>query len=120
MALVISILNAGDNLTALYVFLLALAYALLLLLVFRPLLSRLFNRFLAKSSNPVSQFLVAAVFICIFTSAWITELIGVHAIFGAFLFGLIIPRSHNMAIRLTEKIEDVIIIGFLPLVSATV
>uniref|UniRef100_A0A915J565 Cation/H+ exchanger domain-containing protein n=1 Tax=Romanomermis culicivorax TaxID=13658 RepID=A0A915J565_ROMCU len=101
--------------TALYVFLLALAYTLILLFGFRKLTLMLFDRFMAKNSNPVSQFLVASVFCCLFISAWITELIGIHAIFGAFLLGLVIPRGNNMAIKLTEKIEDVIIVGFLPL-----
>jgi len=99
------------------VFLIAIAYTLLLLVGVRRLLQFLFIKMMAHTFNPVTQFLVAGVFCLLFLSAWITELIGIHAIFGAFLFGLVIPRSNNLAIKLTDKIEDVIIVGFLPLVS---
>ena len=41
----------------------------------------------------------------------------VHAIFGAFLAGIIVPREGGLAIALTEKLEDMVSIIFLPLVS---
>lgn len=40
-----------------------------------------------------------------------------HAIFGAFLTGIIVPREGGLAISLTEKLEDMVSIIFLPLVS---
>ena len=43
----------------------------------------------------------------------------VHAIFGAFLAGIIVPREGGLAIALTEKLEDMVSIIFLPLVSAS-
>ena len=36
---------------------------------------------------------------------------------GAFVVGLVVPRQGNLAIALTEKLKDVVSIGFLPLVS---
>lgn len=51
-------------------------------------------------------------------SAWITELIGVHAIFGAFIVGVSIPRIRGFSVTLTEKIEDLVTIVLLPLVCA--
>ena len=56
----------------------------------------------------------------LFGSAFVTDVIGVHAIFGAFLAGLIIPREGGLCITLTEKLEDMVQIIFLPLVSETV
>ena len=53
-----------------------------------------------------------------FLSAWTTEWIGVHAIFGAFLAGVIIPRMRGITVELTHKIEDLVTIAFLPLVRA--
>lgn len=44
--------------------------------------------------------------------------IGVHAIFGAFLVGLICPHDGGFAIKLTEKIEDLVTVFFLPLFFA--
>ena len=45
-------------------------------------------------------------------------IIGVHPIFGAFLVGLICPHDGGFAIKLTEKIEDLISVLFLPLYFA--
>ena len=42
--------------------------------------------------------------------------IGVHAIFGGFLAGLIVPREGGLAIKMMEKMEDIVAIVFLPLV----
>ena len=52
-----------------------------------------------------------------FGSAFFTDTIGVHAIFGAFLVGMIVPREGGLAIVMTEKLEDMVSIIFLPLVS---
>jgi Kef-type K+ transport system membrane component KefB len=45
-------------------------------------------------------------------------IIGIHPIFGAFLVGLICPHDGGFAIKLTEKIEDLISVIFLPLYFA--
>ncbi|KAG9122515.1 K(+)/H(+) antiporter [Ceratobasidium sp. 392] len=51
----------------------------------------------------------------VFGSAFFTDIIGVHAIFGGFLAGLAIPHEGGLAIALTEKLEDMVSIIFLPL-----
>ncbi|KAK7033670.1 K(+)/H(+) antiporter [Paramarasmius palmivorus] len=51
----------------------------------------------------------------VFISAFFTDIIGVHAIFGGFLAGLIIPHENGFAISLVEKIEDLVTILLLPL-----
>lgn len=43
--------------------------------------------------------------------------LGVHPIFGGFLAGVIVPHDHDLAIKITEKIEDIVNIVFLPLVG---
>lgn len=47
------------------------------------------------------------------TSAFFTGIIGIHLIFGAFLIGLICPHDGGFAIKLTKKIEDLVIVFFL-------
>ncbi|CUA68622.1 hypothetical protein RSOLAG22IIIB_07998 [Rhizoctonia solani] len=51
----------------------------------------------------------------VFLSVFFTDMIGVHAIFGALIAGLIIPRDNGFAIALREKIEDLVSILFPPL-----
>lgn len=62
----------------------------------------------------------------IFFCAWITEIIGnfiylllllwtgVHAIFGAFILGIVVPRQNQFAHALTERIEDLVVVILLP------
>jgi Kef-type K+ transport system membrane component KefB len=54
-------------------------------------------------------------FLLIFVSAFMTDIIGVHAIFGGFLAGLIIPHEHGFARKVTEKIDDLVTLLFLPI-----
>jgi len=59
---------------------------------------------------------MTAVMMILFGSAFFTDIIGVHAIFGAFIAGLIVPRAGGLAIAMTEKLEDMVSVIFLPLV----
>ena len=47
-----------------------------------------------------------------------TELIGIHALFGAFLFGAIMLRDGGYAQALAEKLEDFVVVLLLPLFFA--
>lgn len=49
------------------------------------------------------------------SGAFFTQSAGVDTIFGAFLVGLIVPHDRGFAIAMTEKIEDLVSIMFLPL-----
>jgi len=51
----------------------------------------------------------------VFASAWFTENIGVHAIFGGFIMGVITPRKNRFAIQMTERLEDLTLTLLLPL-----
>ncbi|KAJ3374472.1 K(+)/H(+) antiporter [Allomyces arbusculus] len=116
LALVIAIINASDSLTALYTFLVVLAFAAFMIFAVRPVLVKLIQR--SATSSTLNEFLVFITFILIFASAMFTEVVGVHAIFGAFLVGVIIPHESGFAIALTEKVEDLVTIVLLPLYFA--
>lgn len=57
-------------------------------------------------------------FMLLFASAFFTQSVGVHAIFGAFLIGLITPHENGFAIAITEKLEDLVMIILLPIYFA--
>ncbi|KAG8692340.1 K(+)/H(+) antiporter [Ceratobasidium sp. 394] len=65
--------------------------------------------------NGPSPFFMTVTILLVFGSAFFTDIIGVHAIFGGFLAGLAIPHEGGLAIALTEKLEDMVSIIFLPL-----
>ncbi|KAK4432373.1 Cation/H(+) antiporter 20 [Sesamum alatum] len=54
----------------------------------------------------------------VLVAGFATDLIGIHAIFGAFIFGLTIPKGGDFARRLTERIEDFVSSLLLPLYFA--
>jgi len=57
---------------------------------------------------------IAIFFVGLLLSALATEFIGIHAIFGAFLLGAITPHDSRVAKELTDRIEDLVRIMFLP------
>jgi Kef-type K+ transport system membrane component KefB len=57
---------------------------------------------------------VAWVFVAVLLSALATEAIGIHAIFGAFLLGAVLPHDSKLAHELTGKLEDVVTVLLLP------
>lgn len=95
---------------------LALAYILFMFFAVRPLLKRLADQ--GSTKDGLSQNLVAVVMLLLLASSWATELIGIHALFGAFLFGAVLPREGGLAHALAEKIEDLVIVVLLPLFFA--
>ena len=117
LALCVALVNASSGLTALYVLLVAVAYILVLVFAVRPGLLWVLRRTGAIENGP-SQGVVALVLLMVLVSAWFTNVIGIHAIFGAFLMGLIIPHDGGFAIKMTEKIEDLVCAVFLPLYFA--
>ncbi|KAL3460727.1 Sodium/hydrogen exchanger family-domain-containing protein [Aspergillus heterothallicus] len=114
LALCVALVNAGSGLTALWVLLVCAGYVLFLCLVFRPLFLRFLNYTGSLQKGP-SQEVVMVTILCALASSFFTQVIGVHAIFGGFLIGLLCPHEGGFAIKLTEKIEDLVTAIFLPL-----
>lgn len=117
LALCVALVNASTGLTALYVLLTCVAYVLALVYVIRPLFIWFLKRNRSFQNGP-SQTVVALVILMTLASAFFTGIIGVHPIFGAFLVGLICPHDGGFAIKLTEKIEDLVCVFLLPLYFA--
>ncbi|KAH6719248.1 Sodium/hydrogen exchanger family-domain-containing protein [Leptodontidium sp. MPI-SDFR-AT-0119] len=117
LALCVALVNNGSGIAALYVLLTAIGWILFLVFAIRPV----FMYFLRRSGslqNGPTQGMMAVTILLVLTSSWFTQIIGVHAIFGAFLVGLICPHDGGFAIKLTEKIEDLVSVLFLPLYFA--
>lgn len=117
LALCVALVNAGSGITALYVLLVAVGYVFFLVYAVRPALLWILRRTGSLHNGP-TQSIVALTVLMVFASAFFTSIIGVHAIFGAFLIGLICPHEGGFAIKLTEKIEDLVAVFFLPLYFA--
>ncbi|TPX32133.1 hypothetical protein SmJEL517_g04726 [Synchytrium microbalum] len=114
LALVVSLINASTPLTALWVFLVGLAFAIFMLTVMRLSVARLF-RWFAGGNRDISPSMMVVAFVLCFAAAWFTDALGIHPIFGAFLTGLSLPRDNGFNVKLTERIEDLVTIVLLPL-----
>lgn len=93
-------------------FLLAGLYLGFMLVVVRPLVVRAVRAQELRKS--VSQGAIAVVVVGLLLSTLATEAIGIHAIFGAFLLGALIPHDSRLAVELTHKLEDLVVVLFLP------
>jgi Kef-type K+ transport system membrane component KefB len=90
--------------------LLAVAYIAIMLVVVRPLAVR----FLGHDADHPPRRMAVWVLVGLLFSAMTAEWIGIHAIFGAFLLGAIIPHDSDVARDFTEKLEDIVKILLLP------
>lgn len=119
LVLALSIVHSGRNkLTALFVFLAIAAYAIFLFVAVRPALQAVVRWVEMTGSSSLRSLLFALLICCIFISAWITAFLGVHAIFGSFLVGMIMPRDGKFTLHMCEKIDDLVSNIFLPLYFA--
>ena len=117
LALCVALVNAGSGITALWVLLVAAGYVLFCIFVFKPLFYRFLERTGSLQKGP-SQAVVMLTLLIALASAFFTQVIGIHAIFGGFLIGLMCPHEGGFAIYMTEKIEDLVAAIFLPLYFA--
>jgi Kef-type K+ transport system membrane component KefB/nucleotide-binding universal stress UspA family protein len=66
----------------------------------------------------LNQLMMALIYSGVVASALITELIGIHLIFGAFLLGAVMPKNEGLVRELAIKTEDFVLIFLLPIFFA--
>ncbi|PPQ94816.1 hypothetical protein CVT25_007453 [Psilocybe cyanescens] len=115
LALTVALVNASSGLTALWVLLVSAGYTILLLYPGRWAFRWVARRTGSLEQGSPTPFMMTITLVVVFVSAFFTDIIGVHAIFGGFLAGLIIPHDNGFAISIVEKIEDLVTILFLPI-----
>lgn len=113
LAAIIAIAKAGTFLSSTYTILLSIAYVILMLKIVRPFLKRVGD--LHASRENLSKQVVAIFFLTLIISSYLTEVIGIHALFGAFLAGTIMPENTKFRNIFIQKIEDISLVLLLPL-----
>jgi Kef-type K+ transport system membrane component KefB len=113
LAAVIAIVKAGTFVSALYSIALAFGFVLFMILIVQPFLKRLGKVY--SSRETISKTIVAVSFMVLLVSAYLAEVIGIHALFGAFLAGVIMPPSFSFRRIMMDKVEDVSLVLLLPL-----
>ncbi|HET6558165.1 MAG TPA: cation:proton antiporter [Prolixibacteraceae bacterium] len=113
LAAVIAIVKAGTFVSSLYTIAIALGYVFLMIKVVRPFLKRVGD--LYPSRQNMGKQVVAIYFLVLILSSFATEVIGIHALFGAFMAGTIMPEDRKIRNIFIEKVEDIALVLLLPL-----
>ncbi|MFO0691169.1 MAG: cation:proton antiporter [Myxococcota bacterium] len=116
LAFVVSVAQAQDPTAAVWTTAMALVYIGAMLVLVRPFLARLGERVASRAG--LTPTVMSVILLLLMTSAAITEVIGIHALFGAFLFGAILPKQGRLGHALAEKIETIAVVLLLPLFFA--
>lgn len=113
LAVVVAIAQAGSMLSAIYNIAFSVLYLIIMFLVIRPFLRAIGQVYTNK--EVIDKGLVAFMFLILITSSYLTEILGLHALFGAFMAGVVMPANIKFRKIMTEKVEDVSLSLFLPL-----
>jgi len=116
LAFVVAASHATGLRSAMVTTALTLGYIALMFGAVRPLLARVGAR--VSRPDALTKNAVAGVLLLLFASSFVTELIGIHALFGAFLFGAILPKGGGFARTLADKLEELVLVVLLPLFFA--
>lgn len=90
-----------------------LAFIAIMFFAVRPALHRLV-RCVDSTTQGLSPLAVSSVFFAVLLAALVTEAIGIHAVFGAFLFGALVPSDSGIAREFSVKLKDVVTVLLLP------
>jgi len=113
LAVVIAIVKAGDITGALLTIFFSIVYIIFMLFLIKPLLNKIAQTHFTRET--VNKPILAILFGILLISSYLTEVIGIHALFGAFMAGVIIPANQSFRRVLAEKIEDFSLVFLLPL-----
>ena len=116
LALAIAVTRTNSVIGALPTILAAALFITLMLTVMRVFLQRLARYF--DRTGHLDQFTLAGIYMGVIASELITELIGIHLIFGAFLLGAIMPKHPGLTRELAQKTGDFVLTLLLPIFFA--
>ncbi|MDH4262229.1 MAG: cation:proton antiporter [Spirochaetia bacterium] len=116
LTLIVAIANSSSLEHALYTFLYSIVFILSMIYVVKPLLKRAGRVYVSKEN--LTKGATTIIFLIILISSLTTESIGIHALFGSFLVGAIMPKESNLKKLFVEKIEDFSMVLLLPLFFA--
>lgn len=113
LAAIIAIAESGSMVSISYNMLFLVLYMLVMFGVIRPIFKIIGKIY--DNSEVINHTLIGVIFILLLLSSYVTELLSMHALFGAFMFGLVMPEDLSFRKIVTDKIEDVSLLLFLPL-----
>ena len=113
LAAVVAYAQAGTIVSAMYNIFFFGVYICVMLFFVHPIFKIIGN--LYHNKEVMDKSLIAFMFFVLLLSSYITEILGFHALFGAFVAGMIMPENLKFRKIMNEKVEDVSLALFLPL-----
>lgn len=113
LAAIIAISQSGSMLSTIYNLGFLIVYLLIMFGLIRPLFRVAGKVFV--NTEVISHSLIGVIFMLLLLSSYVTELLSMHALFGAFMLGLVMPEDLSFRKIVTDKVEDVSLLLFLPL-----
>jgi len=107
--------SAASPLELIFKMFLLILFGAFLLGIVRPALGKLVRW---KGAPNITQVLLAVFLVFILFCAFVTERLGVHALFGAFLAGMCVPRLHHWHRQLERTIHPLVSVLLLPVFFA--
>jgi len=108
LALVIAVIHANSLFSVVVTISIAILFTLIMFTFIRPFLAW------AERHLPSQQLLIVVTMFLLLLSAYLTNAIGIHPVFGAFVMGVILPRNATFVaqIRSVDRVNSIL---FLPL-----
>lgn len=94
---------------------LTVAFVAFMYFVVRPLAVRYFRNSIADANGNLATTPLAVLFVLLFLAAIGTNLIGIFAVFGAFLLGAVLSDQEAIRVAVGVKLRDFITVFFLPI-----
>ncbi|GLT48144.1 hypothetical protein SLA2020_217850 [Shorea laevis] len=114
LALAIALSGTGHSpLVSLWVLLCGCGFVLCCIFIVPPIFKWMAQR--CPEGEPVEELYVCATLAAVLAAGFVTDAIGIHALFGAFVIGVLVPKEGPFAGALVEKVEDLVSGLFLPL-----
>ncbi len=113
LAAIMAVSQGGSFTSAFYNMLFLALYLAVIFGILRPLFGLLGRR--VRHREVLSKSLMGLIFILLMASAYFTEIMSMHALFGAFMLGLVMPENLDFRVIVKEKVEDVALLLLLPL-----
>ncbi|XP_009620181.1 cation/H(+) antiporter 18-like [Nicotiana tomentosiformis] len=114
LALAIALSGTGHSpLVSLWVLLCGTGFVLLCIFICPPIFKWMAKR--CSQGEPVNELYICATLAAVLAAGFVTDTIGIHALFGAFVLGVLVPKEGPFSGALVEKVEDLVSGLFLPL-----
>lgn len=108
-------LSGSDKspLVSLWVLLCGAGFVLLCSLVVPKIFKWMQQR--CPEGEPVKELYICASLVIVLAASFVTDMIGIHCLFGAFVIGVLVPKQGPLGGQLVEKVEDLVSGLLLPL-----